>query len=294
MRLDRNESEPLRESEKQGVEESATTQEAGQMNQAGASSVPEERSQKANASPASETSDPEQETFGYAGAVAPWIRKTKEEEPEETEQTSFEEQQREYALKRQNKRRVVFAALPVVAILIVVLLSFKQSKLLVNEPESVISDESVESAQVIDLDASQAAAFEGMDETMSQYVRDVVCLVNERRLEADLPPLELEERLRSAAQTRAEEAARDFSHTRPDGSSYRTAMTRAGLQSGLTGENIGTGFQTPESFVDELMKSESHRAYLMSQEYHYIGVGVVENPTSAKYQGMTFCQLFAR
>lgn len=231
----------------------------------------------------------EERNVGYAGAVIT----PRQVEEEETEHKSYEERQREYALKRQNKRRVAFTLLPLVAILAVLLVSYKTSKLLVNEAESVISDESLAAAQGVDLEGT--APFDGMDETMSQYVRDVVRLVNDRRLEKDLPPLVLEERLRAAAQVRAEEAAiRDFSHTRPDGSSYRTAITRAGIRSGLTGENIGTGYKTPEAFVEELMKSDSHRAYLLGEGYGYIGVGVAENPEDAKYPGMTFCQLFAR
>jgi uncharacterized protein YkwD len=232
----------------------------------------------------------EEQTEGYAGAViTPRSRKT-EENPE---QKSYEERQKEYALKQQGKKRVVFTLLPLVAILAVLLVSYKTSKLLANETESVISDESLMAAQTADL--TEGNSFDGMDETASQYVRDVVRLVNERRTEKDLPPLALEERLRAAAQVRAGEGAQtELSHTRPDGSSYRTAITRAGVYSGLTGEIMGTGYKTPEAFVEELMKSDSHRAYLLSEDYQYIGVGAAENPEGAKYPGMTFCQLFAR
>lgn len=228
---------------------------------------------------------------GYGGAA---VCSRRDDRCADRPQT-YAEWQEYYAKKRgkSGKRRLVICIIPILAIIAVGLLGYRSNQIADNDSlEPMISDEVLQDAQAVDLNGTQP--FEDMDEELSGYVRESVRLINAEREAKGLKPLILEERMRKAAQTRAAEGVETLSHTRPDGSSYRTALSRSGVESGFTGENIGTGFQSPAAFVKQLMKSSTHKAYLLSETYEYIGVGVVRNPDGAKHKGLTFCQLFAR
>ena len=75
----------------------------------------------------------------------------------------------------------------------------------------------------------------GTDGSQDAFANEVVRLVNEERAKAGLPALTVDRGAASAAQVRAKEIERSFSHTRPDGSSFNSALTEAGVNfSGAT------------------------------------------------------------
>ena len=65
----------------------------------------------------------------------------------------------------------------------------------------------------------------GTDGSQDAFANEVVRLVNEERAKAGLPALTVDRGAASAAQVRAKEIERSFSHTRPDGSSFNSALT---------------------------------------------------------------------
>ena len=67
------------------------------------------------------------------------------------------------------------------------------------------------------------------DENQDEAVGAVLKLVNEERAKAGLPVLALHAGATRAAQQRAGEIETAFSHTRPDGSNFTTALTAAGV-----------------------------------------------------------------
>ena len=67
------------------------------------------------------------------------------------------------------------------------------------------------------------------DENQDEAVGAVLKLVNEERAKAGLPALTLHAGATRAAQQRAGEIETSFSHTRPDGSNFTTALTAAGV-----------------------------------------------------------------
>ena len=72
---------------------------------------------------------------------------------------------------------------------------------------------------------------------------------------------------------RAKESAQSFSHTRPNGSSFSTALTEAGVSYRTAGENIAYGQSTPQQVMNAWMKSSGHRANILNANYTTIGVG---------------------
>lgn len=140
----------------------------------------------------------------------------------------------------------------------------------------------------------------GEEDPFGQFTQDqrdtmeeVLELVNQAREEAGLAPLELDPSLCGAAQARAAECVKSFGHTRPDGTSYKTAIAQAGIESNYTGENVATGHASAEQVVAAWLKSEGHRANILNENFTKLGVGFEKN-TGNKYKGYAWAQLFVR
>ncbi len=94
----------------------------------------------------------------------------------------------------------------------------------------------------------------------------VIELVNQERVSAGLNELEEDSDLTEAACVRAREIVRQFSHTRPDGSSWSTVSAKA------FGENIAMGYRTPDEVMDGWMNSQGHRENILRESFESIGV----------------------
>ena len=123
----------------------------------------------------------------------------------------------------------------------------------------------------------------------STYAQQVVNLVNIERQKEGLSPLTIDEKLSAAADIRAKEIQTSFSHTRPNGSSFSTALKEAGAVYRRSGENIAWGQKSPEEVVKAWMNSAGHRANIMNKNYSRIGVSHVKNAAGTSY----WAQLFA-
>ena len=116
-----------------------------------------------------------------------------------------------------------------------------------------------------------AAAFEA----------EVIRVVNIERSVAGLPPLELNTRLRQAARIRARELPVLFSHNRPGGRAWHTALTDVGVRPQGSGENIASSHMTPTAVVIGWMSSPSHRNNILASNFTQIGVGVYQDAAGA-------------
>lgn len=109
--------------------------------------------------------------------------------------------------------------------------------------------------------------------TPQQLAGEVVTLVNQERARQGLPALGTLDTLTAAAQVRAPEVARSFSHTRPDGRSFSTVLSEAGVTNYyMAGENIASGQRTPEAVMNSWMNSSGHKANILNKEFTHIGV----------------------
>jgi len=111
------------------------------------------------------------------------------------------------------------------------------------------------------------------DSGLSAYAQEVVRLVNVERAKYGLSALTVNTKASQAAQVRAAEQARSFSHTRPNGTSCFTALREAGVSYRSAGENIAYGQRTPQAVVSAWMNSSSHRANILGRQFTQIGVG---------------------
>lgn len=122
------------------------------------------------------------------------------------------------------------------------------------------------------------------------FIQEVVDLVNVERAKEGLSPLTVDTKVQAAAMVRAKECEVSFSHTRPNGSSFATALKEQKVSYRSAGENIAYGQRTPEEVMKAWMNSSGHRANIMNANYTTIGVGYYENANGTDY----WCQLFTR
>lgn len=122
------------------------------------------------------------------------------------------------------------------------------------------------------------------------FIKEVVELVNIERAKAGLSLLTIDTKVQAAAMVRAKECEQLFSHTRPDGSSFATALKEQNVSYRSAGENIAWGQKSPEEVMNAWMNSAGHRANIMNPNFTTIGVGYYENTNGTDY----WCQLFTR
>ena len=115
------------------------------------------------------------------------------------------------------------------------------------------------------------------------YIQQVISLVNEERAKAGLSPVTESSDVSAAAAVRAQEITGSFSHTRPNGSNYSTALDQSGVKYMGSGENIAYGQRTPQEVMNGWMNSQGHRANILNKNYTTIGVGYYQNANGVGY-----------
>lgn len=128
----------------------------------------------------------------------------------------------------------------------------------------------------------------GGSQAVSQ-AEQIVRLVNEERAKAGLSPVTIDKNMGAAGQVRAREIVSSFSHTRPNGTSFATALKEQGMSYRGAGENIAWGQRSPEAVMNAWMNSPGHRANILDAKYTKIGVGHYRNAQGTNY----WVQLFA-
>lgn len=120
------------------------------------------------------------------------------------------------------------------------------------------------------------------------FAEQVVKLVNQERTKAGLNAVTLDKTIASAALVRAKEIETSFSHTRPNGSKFSTALTEQGVTFKGAGENIAWGQKSPEAVMQAWMNSEGHRANILNKNFTKIGVGYYQNASGRNFWTQLF------
>lgn len=114
-----------------------------------------------------------------------------------------------------------------------------------------------------------------------ENIYSMLGLMNKARVKAKAAPLKIKEELNKVADIRSHEAKESFSHTRPNGTEYKTAYADAGFKQGrVLGENMAYTRDKVEymgNFVNvsykSLYKSKLHRKAMLNNDYEYVGIG---------------------
>ena len=119
--------------------------------------------------------------------------------------------------------------------------------------------------------------------------QEVFDLINAKRKEAGLSALKIDEELQNVARVKAKDMVDNnyFSHNSPTYGTPFNMIKNFGITYKAAGENIA-GNSSNQGAVDAWMNSEGHKANILSNNYNYTGIGVVN---SSKY-GKIYVQMF--
>jgi uncharacterized protein YkwD len=120
----------------------------------------------------------------------------------------------------------------------------------------------------------------------------VVCLINQDRAQHHLPPLQASPDLNRSAQgwTNVMVSSDQFTH----GANFAARISAAGYVWRSAGENIATGYSTPNAVVRAWMASTGHCQNILNPTYRNIGTGVSVRPVKGWATGQgTWTQDFA-
>lgn len=107
------------------------------------------------------------------------------------------------------------------------------------------------------------------------YEWEILKLVNIERAKEGRQALSMLPVLQEACDVRANDLEISYSHTRPDGSGFSTAIPSS-FKVATKGENIAIGQKSPAEVMEAWMNSSGHRANILNPLYGYIGVGYNE------------------
>lgn len=147
----------------------------------------------------------------------------------------------------------------------------------------------VSSEEPISSEPSQTGQAANSDYSPSGYAEienEILRLVNELRTSVGVGTLEKSKLLSDSAYIRSKEMLDTdyFEHTRPDGSSYTTAIDAAGYQWSSVGENIGycSGYsmeQVANAIFEGWKNSPGHYQNMISEKYTQIGISICADGT---------------
>lgn len=103
--------------------------------------------------------------------------------------------------------------------------------------------------------------------------------INQERKAKGLSPLKMDNTLNAAADARAKEIVKEFSHTRPNGTSCFTILDEAKYKVSYTmaGENIAAGYDSADTVMTAWMNSKGHRENILNSGYDKVGIGYYYN-----------------
>ena len=105
----------------------------------------------------------------------------------------------------------------------------------------------------------------------------VVQICNEARKQNNVSVyLVLDNKLSEAAQKRAEELMKLFSHTRPNKTDFSTVLKEYNITYKTAGENIANGQFDADDVMNSWLNSPGHRANILQKKFGKIGVGIFE------------------
>ncbi|MGN0291275.1 MAG: CAP domain-containing protein [Lachnospiraceae bacterium] len=116
--------------------------------------------------------------------------------------------------------------------------------------------------------------------TAEKQKAEVLKIMNAERKKAGLSALKMDNAtLDAAADIRAKEIVKSFSHTRPNGESCFSIIKEGKykVEYYMAGENIAAGYANAEAVMDGWMNSPGHRANILNGEFDTVGIGYYYN-----------------
>ena len=109
------------------------------------------------------------------------------------------------------------------------------------------------------------------------FLQKLLELINNERKRYYFDALTAEAPINAVAQIRAEELAESFSHCRPDGKFFTTALVENGVLYSGIGENIAKDFETAEEVFEYWRSSGETNKNFINRDFNRIGFGYAES-----------------
>ena len=140
------------------------------------------------------------------------------------------------------------------------------------------------------------ATVETEDFTDEELANRIIELVNEEREKRGIAPLSVNDELMENAAVRAEETSEKFSHTRPDGTPYFTAITVSyeRCSENIVGSASSRLEDAAQCAVSGWMQSPLHKANFLQSTWEETGVGVSRSLDGNGNPGYEVVQLFIK
>lgn len=125
-------------------------------------------------------------------------------------------------------------------------------------------------------EASPEPAYDPSSYSVGSLEYGILALMNEHRAEAEENDLSISGKLSGIAYLRAKEAAASWSHTRPDGRDYTSALSDYGYGYGTVTELMvsTSGSGSADFAISRWMESESGSSKILSSSFSTVGIGV--------------------
>lgn len=113
----------------------------------------------------------------------------------------------------------------------------------------------------------------------------ILQLMNEKRVEAGLKPLTMDNTLVQIARYKSNHMIQYnyFDHITPEGTKWTSWLQAIGYKYTTTGENIAYNTNDPVELFNQWWNSPGHRANMMNASYTKVGIGVLQG--NGKYMG---------
>lgn len=143
------------------------------------------------------------------------------------------------------------------------------------EPEQTAVPETEPPAEASETTAQTEPPYDPSDYSVGSLEKAILKEMNAYRVEAGLNELSISRKLSGIAALRAEEALAVWSHTRPDGRSYTTAMSDYGYGFGTSAENLAhaSGSGDAAAMVAKWMDTDS-KDNILNENFATAGIGV--------------------
>lgn len=124
---------------------------------------------------------------------------------------------------------------------------------------------------------------------------EIVRLINAERAKEGLAPVATYSTLTAAAQLRSKEVTQSVSKTRPDGTSYTTALAETGADQNVVASNElpVRGQSVPTGLLSHIRSTPEFKAAILNPEFTHVGVGYTYSPYG-KASGSYWSIIFVR
>lgn len=112
---------------------------------------------------------------------------------------------------------------------------------------------------------------------MKSKANKLAMLINEYREENGLNPLYIVPYLNDVSDIRVNESIENFSHYRPNGTKFSTAIDYSIVPFSKVYETLAAGSDTAEDTFEQWMNSEDHRKILLTPNISHMGIGITYN-----------------